>query len=67
MIKEITVATAEQTEGIGQVSLAVAHIDEMTQQNAALVEESSAAAENLRGQSLPLSAALRVYKLERAG
>ena len=67
MIKEITVATAEQTEGIGQVSQAVSHIDQMTQQNAALVEESSAAAESLRGQSVKLSAALGVFKLQRAG
>jgi methyl-accepting chemotaxis protein len=66
-IKEITAATAAQTEGIGQVSQAVSHIDQMTQQNAALVEESSAAAESLRGQSVKLSAALAVFKLQRAG
>jgi len=65
-IREITSATAEQTEGIGQVSQAVSHIDEMTQQNAALVEESSAAAESLRGQAVNLSAALGVFKLQRA-
>jgi methyl-accepting chemotaxis protein len=65
-IKEITVATAEQTEGIGQVSQAVSHIDQMTQQNAALVEQSSAAAESLRGQAARLSAALTVFKLQRA-
>jgi len=46
-IGEITAAAAEQSDGIGQVNRAVAQIDQMTQQNAALVEKSTAAAESL--------------------
>ncbi|HSG90379.1 MAG TPA: methyl-accepting chemotaxis protein [Pseudomonadales bacterium] len=45
VVAEIAAASQEQSSGIGQVNLAVAEMDEMTQQNAALVEESAAAAE----------------------
>ena len=45
IIGEITAAASEQFAGIGQVNQSVAEIDRMTQQNAALVEESAAAAE----------------------
>ena len=51
VIGEISAATAEQSEGIGQVNGAVANLDQMTQQNAALVEESAAAAESLKDQA----------------
>ncbi len=46
-IAEITSATSEQANGIEEMSRAVAHIDEVTQQNAALSEESAASAETL--------------------
>ncbi|EPC01036.1 methyl-accepting chemotaxis protein [Litchfieldella anticariensis FP35 = DSM 16096] len=55
VLGEIRAATGEQSEGIGQVNVAVAELDRMTQQNAALVEESSVAAEQLREQSLRLA------------
>ncbi len=42
IIGEITAASPEQSEGIGQVNTAVTQLDQMTQQNAALVEESAA-------------------------
>ena len=48
LIVEISVATNEQSGGIGQVGLAVTQLDQVTQQNAALVEASAAAAESLR-------------------
>ena len=62
-IQEITCATGEQSSGISEVSNSVALIDQMTQQNAALVEQSSAAAQLLRGQAERLSSALTVFKL----
>ena len=51
IIREITSATQEQSQGIGQVNGAVSTLDQMTQQNAALVEESAAAAESLKDQA----------------
>ena len=49
IIGEITAAAAEQSDGIGQVNTAVTQLDQMTQQNAALVEQSAAAAESPQG------------------
>ena len=54
IIGEITAASQEQSTGIGQVEGSVNHLDQMTQQNAALVEESAAAAESLREQARTL-------------
>jgi methyl-accepting chemotaxis protein len=51
MIQEITTAAAEQSAGIEQVNTAIAQMDEMTQQNAALVEEATAAGEAMAEQS----------------
>jgi len=61
LIAEITVASREQASGIGQVGQAVAQLDEMTQQNAAMVEQSSAAAASLRAQAQRLLEAVRVF------
>ena len=61
LINEINSASVEQAEGVAQIGQAVAQLDESTQQNAALTEESSAAAENLHRQALRLSEALAVY------
>jgi len=63
LINEITSATTEQTSGIGQVNDAVTQLDQMTQQNAALVEESAAAAESLRTQAQQLVQAVAVFKV----
>lgn len=54
IMSEITAASAEQSAGIGQVNDAVNHMDEVTQQNAALVEEAAAAAESLVEQASTL-------------
>ena len=51
IIREISSATQQQSQGIGQVNGAVSTLDQMTQQNAALVEESAAAAESLQDQA----------------
>jgi methyl-accepting chemotaxis protein len=63
---EITAASVEQSSGLSQVGEAVTKMDRATQQNAALVEESAAAAENLKGQAQQLVAAVAVFKLARA-
>ena len=55
IISEIRAATSEQTQGIGQVSEAMHQLDQMTQQNSALVEESAAASEGLRHQANELT------------
>jgi methyl-accepting chemotaxis protein len=61
IISEITAAAGEQSDGIGQVNTAVNQLDQMTQQNAALVEESSAAAQSLKDQALSLAKAILVF------
>jgi methyl-accepting chemotaxis protein len=66
VIGEITVASGEQSDGIGQVNTAVTQLDQMTQQNAALVEESTAAAESLRNQAQKLAQALAGFRLAAA-
>ena len=63
LIGEMDAATREQTQGIGQVSEAVNQLDQVTQQNAALVEESAAAAESLRQQAARLAEVVGVFKL----
>ncbi|OLL32265.1 hypothetical protein BTH42_07390 [Burkholderia sp. SRS-W-2-2016] len=60
---EISAASAEQTSGIEQVNIAVASMDQTTQQNAALVEEASAAADVLKAQTGQLTAAIAVFTL----
>jgi methyl-accepting chemotaxis protein len=63
LIGEINAATGEQSAGIAQVNSAVAHLDQGTQQNAALVEQSAAAAESLRQQAGELERAVAVFRL----
>jgi len=64
IIGEITAASTEQSDGIGQVNQSVVHLDQMTQQNAALVEESAAAAESLKQQASTLAKAVGTFKLD---
>jgi methyl-accepting chemotaxis protein len=64
IIGEITAASSEQSDGIGQVNTAVTQLDQMTQQNAALVEESAAAAESLQQQASALSKVVGTFRLE---
>ncbi|MBK1690334.1 methyl-accepting chemotaxis protein [Rubrivivax gelatinosus] len=63
IIGEITAATSEQSTGIGQVNAAVSQLDQMTQQNAALVEESAAAAGSLREQGTRLAELVATFHL----
>ena len=63
IIGEIKAAATEQAAGIGQVNQSVGEIDRMTQQNAALVEQSAAAAESLREQAARLSQVVQQFRL----
>jgi len=67
IIGEITSAAAEQSDGIGQVNSAVIQLDQMTQQNAALVEQSAAAAESLKDQAVRLSDVMSIFRLDGLG
>jgi len=60
---EITTATAEQSDGIAQVNIAITQLDQVTQQNAALVEQSTAAAESLREQARALTGAVGAFQV----
>jgi len=60
---EISAASAEQSAGVSQVGEAVMQMDQVTQQNAALVEESAAAAGSLTLQAQQLVQAVAVFKL----
>jgi methyl-accepting chemotaxis protein len=63
LIEGIASASAEQASGIGQVGHAVAQLDQVTQQNAALVEESAAAADSLQQQARRLSELVGRFRL----
>jgi methyl-accepting chemotaxis protein len=63
MIGEITAAAGEQSDGIGQVHGSIASLDQMTQQNAALVEQSAAAAESLKAQAGRLADVVSRFRL----
>jgi len=64
IIGEISAAALEQSQGIGQVNEAVTRLDQMTQQNAALVEESAAAAESLKDQAHRMTTVVVNYRLD---
>ncbi|WP_454690521.1 methyl-accepting chemotaxis protein [Achromobacter aloeverae] len=60
---EISAASEEQSSGIDQVNRAVSQMDEVTQQNAALVEEAAAAAGSLQEQAQRLAEAVAIFKI----
>jgi methyl-accepting chemotaxis protein len=66
IVGEISAASAEQSQGIEQVNGSVAQLDEMTQRNAALVEQSAAAAESLKAQASRLTQLVATFQLEAA-
>jgi methyl-accepting chemotaxis protein len=63
IMAEISAASDEQSAGIGQVNQAIVHMDEVTQRNAALVEEAAAAAEAMQDQANTLAEAVSMFKL----
>jgi methyl-accepting chemotaxis protein len=67
VINEIANASHEQTTGIDQINVAVIQMDQMTQQNAALVDEAAAASEALGSQASTLSELVHSFKLKSIG
>jgi len=63
IIAEITAASQEQASGIDQVNTSIMHMDQTTQQNAALVEETTAASQSMREQSKALMKQVKSFKL----
>ena len=63
MISGISAASNEQSAGIGQANIAILNMEEMTQQNATLVEQSTVTADNLKNQSIALSNAVDYFKI----
>ncbi|MBV8622146.1 MAG: methyl-accepting chemotaxis protein, partial [Herbaspirillum sp.] len=63
VVAEISAASSEQSQGIGQINDAIVQMDQVTQQNAALVEEAAAAAQSLQEQSQRLSKTVGVFRL----
>ena len=66
IMAEISSASAEQSSGIDEINKAIVQMDQVTQQNAALVNESAAAAHSMQEQAAQLSQAIRVFKVEAA-
>lgn len=66
IITEITAASVEQSTGIEEVNSAIAQMDEVTQQNAALVEENTAAAQSLVKQAENLDTLMRFFTVDEA-
>ncbi len=66
IMSEITAASREQSDGIEQVNTAITQMDQVTQQNAALVEEAAAAAESMQEQAQALAQAVSVFRLNHS-
>lgn len=66
LIEGIARSSAEQSEAIGEINVAVRQLDEMTQHNAALVEETNAAVEQTEGQALELDRIVGTFQLDGA-
>ncbi|MFS2005354.1 methyl-accepting chemotaxis protein [Duganella sp. CT11-25] len=64
IVGEIAVASREQSEGIDQVNQAIAQMDQVTQQNAALVEEAAAATQSLQDQAGQLAQTVSIFKID---
>ncbi|MES1945815.1 methyl-accepting chemotaxis sensory transducer [Salinisphaera sp. C84B14] len=64
LMTDISNATSEQSDGIGQVNQAVAQMDEMTQQNAAMVEQAAAASQSLREQAEALRRSILRFRID---
>ncbi|KAF1043243.1 methyl-accepting chemotaxis protein [Xylophilus sp.] len=67
IMEEISAASAEQSSGIQQVSQAIGQMDQVTQQNAALVEQAAAAASALHSQAAQMKEAVAVFRLAGGG
>ena len=65
LMGEISAASTEQSQGVAQIGEAIQQMDQVTQQNAALVEEMAAAASSLKGQAQELVSTVAVFKLSQ--
>ncbi len=63
LINQISTATREQTAGVAQVNDAINHLEQLTQQNAALAEESAASSEGLKSSASTLTQSMQVFRL----
>jgi len=66
IVGEITSASQEQSDGLGQINLAITQMDQATQQNAALVEQAAAAAQSLQDQAILLAQVVSIFKLDES-
>ena len=64
LMADISLASQEQSTGIAQVGQAVSQLDQVTQQNAALVEEAAAAADSMKHQASRLAQVVSVFRVE---
>ena len=67
IIGEISEASSQQADGLDQVNIAVNQMDTMTQQNAAMAEETSAAAQTMKSQAKSLTDMIAVFRVEQGG
>jgi len=67
IVAEIAAASAEQSSGVDQVNLAIAQIDQVTQENAALVEEAAAAAKSMQDQARTLHEQVAFFTVDADG
>jgi len=65
IVSEIAAASGEQSTGIDEINRAVTHMDETTQQNAALVEQAAAAAQSLQDQAVKLAEIVGGFKMDQ--
>ena len=65
LMNQVSAATAEENAGFTQISEAIMQLDQVTQQNSALVEESAAAADSLRQQAARLKDVVKMFRIER--
>jgi methyl-accepting chemotaxis protein len=65
IIEEISIASQEQASGLDEINDAVAQMDEMTQRNGALVEETTASAQSLADQARDLAASITFFRLDQ--
>jgi methyl-accepting chemotaxis protein len=65
LMNQVSAATAEENAGFSQITEAIMQLDQVTQQNSALVEESAAAADSLRHQAKRLTEVVRMFRIER--
>jgi len=67
IMKEISAASQDQSAGIQEIGRAIEHMDEMTQQNSAMVEEAASAASSMNYEAEKLTLSLDVFKLSNSG